>query len=127
MKEQSEGCTKEILCVEEGALKHWITDRLVESTRHLLLRSTMREWWRKKSAPIIPPGTSATTNVQESTRPLNWSWSRLEPKERMEDPFAATREGPWPFLFLSAGEGGTRLTSAPESTRKRELELLSSR
>ena len=72
-------------------------------------------------------GTSATMNVHEKCLPLKLKFTFLVPKDRMGEPLAATKGGPRVPLALSDGVGTVRLTSAPESTRKRQLEVLSRR
>ena len=96
------------------AMVSWV----VLSTRVLLLRSTERwKWWRK-SAPRIGLPTSATTKIQgrEHLRPKLRVRDFL-PNVGIREPLAAWRLKCGWGCFLSVGAGGSTLTAAPVSTR----------
>ena len=81
---------------------------------------------RKKSAPMIGVEVSAMTKIHRNTRlrPKSSVRDRV-PKVAMGDPLTSRKPKQSCLLFRSVGEGGTTLTSAPVSIRKRQPELAS--
>ena len=79
--------------------------------------STRRPWWHRKSAPKIGCETSATLNFQQNVFVPSFSDFVRSPKDAMSVLLAARNGGPMVRNFRSLSVGGSRLISAPVSTK----------
>ena len=93
---------------------------VVASIKRLCLMSTSKLKWRRKSAPKMGSWTLATIKIHlKALLSQRFKVSERFPYVIIDDPFTASKLQPSCGCLRSVRVGGSTLTSAPVSTRKR--------